>query len=169
MYKSQVFFKCYTARRNSVYFKIKFKLATARLRFPGPSLRSDRLLSDLRGGRETQVSKCRRVCWCCAANQNKTKTSATCVCVFTRSDVIEGGQHSEHERGRDCDRVSRFLQHQLIPSYDLKGKRRKVLLWVYVQDCFFGCFAFRWIHSTSSARTLLKDGDSSSGDQILIS
>lgn len=81
--------------------------------------------------------------------------------------MVEGGQHSKHERGRDCDRVSRFLQHQLIPSDDLDEKRRE-------EERFYGgfgffFFSFLWVDSTSSARTLLKDGDASSGDQILIS
>lgn len=62
------------------------------------------------------------------------------VCVCTWSDVVEGGQHSKHERGRDCDRVSRFLQHQLIPSDDLDEKRRrKVLRWVWFFFSFLFC------------------------------
>lgn len=41
---------------------------------------------------------------------------------LTSSDVVQGGQHPQHERGGDCDGVSSLLQHELVPSYDLGGK-----------------------------------------------
>lgn len=39
---------------------------------------------------------------------------------LTCSEVIEGGQHSKHEGGRDCNGVSRLFQHQFITSDHLE-------------------------------------------------
>lgn len=36
--------------------------------------------------------------------------------VLTGPDVVQGGQHAEHEGGGHCDGVPRLLQHELIPS-----------------------------------------------------
>lgn len=42
--------------------------------------------------------------------------------MLTGSDVIQGGQHPQHEGGWDRDGVSGLLQHEFIPRYDLGGK-----------------------------------------------
>lgn len=38
---------------------------------------------------------------------------------LTRTDVVQGGQHPEHEGGRHGDGVPRLLQHELVSSDDL--------------------------------------------------
>lgn len=47
LYKSQVYFKCYTAKTNGIFIQIKCQQATAHPHFPGLNLRSDHLLVDL--------------------------------------------------------------------------------------------------------------------------
>lgn len=42
--------------------------------------------------------------------------------VLTSSDVIQRGQHPQHEGGGDRDGVSGLLQHEFISSYNLGGK-----------------------------------------------
>lgn len=43
--------------------------------------------------------------------------------VLTSSDVIQRGQHPQHEGGGDRDGVSGLLQHEFISRYNLGGKR----------------------------------------------
>lgn len=87
-----------------------------------------------------------------------------CVCVPDLMWLREANIRSMKEAGT----VIVFLVSSNISSFRVMTLTRREEERFYGGFGFF-FFSFLWVDSTSSARTLLKDGDASSGDQILIS